>query len=56
MKHDYAAQVAFTLAAFLGQYMAAMRLAVLELPGSTTRKPLRGPSVTFQFWHYIYSG
>jgi len=53
MKRDYAAQLAFTLGAFLGQNVAAMRLAVFELARCAARKTLRSTTVTFHLGHYL---
>jgi hypothetical protein len=46
-------QLAFPLGAFLGQYMTAMRLAMLELAGTVPGKSLGRTAVGFNLWHSL---
>lgn len=53
MSGDNAAQMAFSLGAFLGQNVAAMRLAMFELARGAARKTFRCTTVTLHLGHYL---
>jgi len=47
------AQLAFALAALLGEDVATVRLTALEATTGCTAKPLGGAAIGFHLWHVI---